>query len=110
MNPIFFIKTTMNVHLEHIIVTQMRHVPTQKVLSLVLATVDLQEVEPHVLVIFFKEFLFLVVLVKCFCVTLCSYILKDQPTLVLHENTKRSDFLKTTAAKHASCARAPKLF
>ena len=51
----FFIQTTMNVLLVPIIVIQMQHVPTQKVLSLVLATVDLQEMEPHVLVSTFNE-------------------------------------------------------
>ena len=51
----FFIQTTMNVLLVPIIVIQMQHVPTQKVLSLVLVTLDLQEMEPHVLVSTFNE-------------------------------------------------------
>ena len=58
IKPSFFIQTTMNVLLVPIIVIQMQHVPTQKVLSLVLATVDLQEMEPHVLVSTFNENIF----------------------------------------------------
>ena len=92
-----FIQTTMNVHLEHIIVIQMQHVPTQKALSLVLATVDLQEMEPHVLVSTFNENISFPALIifQFFCPILLHKLFP-----VKHLHIELSLFIQTTMNVH----------
>ena len=43
---------------------------------------------------------------SCATSTLCNYDSKNRPNVVLHESTEYSQFLKTTAAELAGCARA----